>query len=67
MSKILRSVTVATVVTIGLVTAGSAVAAATIGTPNQIAGAFAVALAACAGGCYLGTTIRHRRRARQHW
>ncbi|MEN0101914.1 MAG: hypothetical protein AAGC90_03225 [Curtobacterium sp.] len=65
MSKVLRSVTFASIVTMGLVTGGSAVAAATIGTPSQVAGAFAVALAAAAGGCYLGTTIRHRRRARQ--
>jgi len=65
MTKLLSNPLFAIVVTIGLVIAGAAVAAATIGTPSQIAGSFAVALAAGAGGCYTGTTIRRRRRSRQ--
>ncbi|GGL02683.1 hypothetical protein JOE58_003018 [Curtobacterium luteum] len=65
MTKLLSNPVFAIAVTIGLLIVGAAVAAATVGTPDQIAGSFAVALAAGAGGCYVGTTIRHRRRSRQ--
>ncbi|PCN49086.1 hypothetical protein Csp2054_02490 [Curtobacterium sp. 'Ferrero'] len=64
MTSILRSPAFAIVVAVGLLIAGAAVAAATNGTPHQIAGSFAVAVAAGTGGCYVGTTIRHRRNRR---
>ncbi|MBA8989498.1 hypothetical protein FHW23_000730 [Curtobacterium pusillum] len=66
MSKLLSRPAFAIVVAVGLVITGAAVAAATLGTSNQVAGSFAVALAAGAGGCTVGTTIRHRRRSRRN-
>ncbi|OII13737.1 hypothetical protein [Curtobacterium sp. MCBA15_008] len=62
MTKLFGNPVFAIAVTVGLIIAGAAVSAATIGTPNQIVGSFAVGIAAGVGGCYVGTTIRHRRR-----
>jgi hypothetical protein len=55
---------VAVVVAVAVVAAGAAVAAASIGSPHQLAGAFASALAAATSGCYVGTAFRHARRKR---
>jgi hypothetical protein len=60
------SVTFAVVVSVGVLVAGSAYFAATLGTPAQWSGPLASGLSAGLSGVYVGTTARWRRRRRTH-
>ncbi|WIB77452.1 hypothetical protein DEJ28_17690 [Curtobacterium sp. MCPF17_002] len=62
MTKLLTNPLIAVVVSVGALVAGATVAAETAGSPDQWAGALVLGLVAGAGGCWVGTTIRVRRR-----
>ena len=63
-ARVFTSLTFAIVVAIALLVAACVYAAATIDTAAQFSGALAVGIASGAGGCWVGTVARIRRRRR---
>lgn len=62
LAVLLTNVWFAVAVAVGLLVAGSAYFASTVDTPVQWAGVLVNAVVSMAGGMYVGTMIRRRRR-----